>query len=919
MGLRRLVAFLLLSTASLFSQTAPVCTLPAIQVKSAPGNIFTEAQENQLGDVVVDQSLPYITIIHDETLARPLREIGAKLIAQLPTTMTYHFDVIELDEANAFSLPGGHIYVSRKLIALTQTEDELAAVLAHELGHEVTHQGAATFSRLFATLLGVHQVTTADDIRHRYNQMLDLQASKKVKLSKEEDDQLDADAVAIQALARAGYSASAFASMFDRVAETHGGKSSFFADLFGMTKPNTARFRKIQKTIATLPTECSTQRATGDSFAKWRTSIIEYDPTAAAEAHAPGLLWQKKLTPALRPGVKEIQYSSDGRYLLIQDSGAIHVATRDPLKEVFQIPAQRAYPAKFSLDGQRISFYMGNGEPRIEVWSVADQKRVEVHELHVKQRECPQSELSADGKVFACIQAREVSDGVYFDLVLYDVSNGAELLRFPKIRDATGWNAYVLLRQYTAVVNRHGSFELVSMHFSPDGHWLVAAFLNRMVAFDLTQRTKVEFPPQIAKLLGNSFVFLSPDRVLVSKFVGASSADVRSFPGGDLIKPDILIGAGWVRPTEDPNHVLVGPLDDYPLGIVDINTNKVALRLKGRSANVWKDEFAMERTGGDLSVNNLPDAKEKALLHLSDSQLGSVDLGVISGDLSWIAYTEGARGGVWNLATGERAYHLRDFNGAYFAGDTVHADMPKFEKSPRVIAHMKLPGSAVTTNELPGDDHFLQYGPIVLAFRSGKIGRHPKDEWYDSEVTQVRGLDVATLKELWTEPIAKRADAFHVHSTGDTFVIERDEKDVVNLEFQQLSTGKPLAKLAIKTNKHSFNVIDAVIAGDYLIVADDQSRSTIYKTSGEEVARVFGGYIMPSAKAGVLAVQSEEQGVFLYELATGKKIDTLQLGRPIVYYNFDSTGEKLFVLTSDQVAYAFDVEKLKTSATTGAN
>ena len=45
-------------------------------------------------------------------------------------------------EINAFALPGGFIYVNRGLIEAAETQDELAGVLAHEIGHVVARHGA---------------------------------------------------------------------------------------------------------------------------------------------------------------------------------------------------------------------------------------------------------------------------------------------------------------------------------------------------------------------------------------------------------------------------------------------------------------------------------------------------------------------------------------------------------------------------------------------------------------------------------------------------------------------------------------------------------------------------------------------------------------------------------------------------------
>ena len=63
-------------------------------------------------------------------------EIGKKLAAlsELPDE-PWTFQVVDTAEPNAFALPGGHVYVSRGLLALVNSEDELTGVIGHEIGH----------------------------------------------------------------------------------------------------------------------------------------------------------------------------------------------------------------------------------------------------------------------------------------------------------------------------------------------------------------------------------------------------------------------------------------------------------------------------------------------------------------------------------------------------------------------------------------------------------------------------------------------------------------------------------------------------------------------------------------------------------------------------------------------------------------
>ncbi len=75
-------------------------------------------------------------LVRDPELVAYVRALGARLAALSPRKdLSYGFNVVDMPEANAFALPGGHIYVSRGLLAISNSEDELANVIGHEIGH----------------------------------------------------------------------------------------------------------------------------------------------------------------------------------------------------------------------------------------------------------------------------------------------------------------------------------------------------------------------------------------------------------------------------------------------------------------------------------------------------------------------------------------------------------------------------------------------------------------------------------------------------------------------------------------------------------------------------------------------------------------------------------------------------------------
>src|SRR5262249_61347759 len=92
-------------------------------------------------------------------LNRSVEGVGHSLATHSPRQdVNYTFQIVEMDEPNAFALPGGHIFVSRGLIMLANTEAELAHVLGHEIGHVAARHAAKLDAHVktlgLATLLG---------------------------------------------------------------------------------------------------------------------------------------------------------------------------------------------------------------------------------------------------------------------------------------------------------------------------------------------------------------------------------------------------------------------------------------------------------------------------------------------------------------------------------------------------------------------------------------------------------------------------------------------------------------------------------------------------------------------------------------------------------------------------------------------
>jgi len=101
-----------------------------------------------------------------------LSSIGMKLVSALPPALTsgYEFSFQCIDEkyVNAFAYPGGKIYITDELIQdLQVTDDELAAVLAHEIGHVVHRHSMKGLIEPGIVAIAWHAIFYEDDDDHK--------------------------------------------------------------------------------------------------------------------------------------------------------------------------------------------------------------------------------------------------------------------------------------------------------------------------------------------------------------------------------------------------------------------------------------------------------------------------------------------------------------------------------------------------------------------------------------------------------------------------------------------------------------------------------------------------------------------------------------------------------------------------------
>lgn len=105
---------------------------------SRPGGGVSLDEEWQLGSQLAAQVTGRVKVVDDAAALIYLRSVGERIHAQTKlANRPFEFEIVDDPRVDAFSLPGGHIYVTTGLIARADKADMLAGVLAHEISHVV--------------------------------------------------------------------------------------------------------------------------------------------------------------------------------------------------------------------------------------------------------------------------------------------------------------------------------------------------------------------------------------------------------------------------------------------------------------------------------------------------------------------------------------------------------------------------------------------------------------------------------------------------------------------------------------------------------------------------------------------------------------------------------------------------------------
>jgi hypothetical protein len=217
-----------------------------------PGfNLFSKQDDLQIGQENAKQVLQQYEVVKNQFVQDYVQRIGQKLAAApeaKASGFNFTFTVLNVDQVNAFALPGGPMFIYTGLLKATDNEAQLAGVMGHEMSHVILRHGTheATKANAIGLLAGgIGALVGGGKIAES---VLGLGANS-VILKFSRDAETDADALGSHLMAASGYDPVQMARFFEKLNASGGQQLQILSD-----HPNPGnREVAIQAEVKTLP------------------------------------------------------------------------------------------------------------------------------------------------------------------------------------------------------------------------------------------------------------------------------------------------------------------------------------------------------------------------------------------------------------------------------------------------------------------------------------------------------------------------------------------------------------------------------------------------------------------------------------------------------------------------------------------
>ena len=206
---------------------------PLPDIGSSAGTVASPEEQRQYGFYMLHELRNQNVVLEDELLNDYVNTLGFRLVAySTKPDQPFTFFLVRDSQINAFAVPGGFVGVNTGLILMTHSEDELAAVLAHEVSHitqnhliraveaEQKMTPLMVLAMIGALAAAAHQnpYSTSNADMGAIATVQGLAAQMQINFTRA--DEIEADRIGINTLAKANFDPEAMADVFENMQRT---------------------------------------------------------------------------------------------------------------------------------------------------------------------------------------------------------------------------------------------------------------------------------------------------------------------------------------------------------------------------------------------------------------------------------------------------------------------------------------------------------------------------------------------------------------------------------------------------------------------------------------------------------------------------------------------------------------------------
>jgi predicted Zn-dependent protease len=271
--------------------------------KGNPGNginVYSLEREVEMGRKMATDVMRQARLLDDPVVVEYVNRLSQNLVRNSDARVPFTVRVIDSRQVNAFALPGGFLFVNTGMLLRTETEAELAGVLAHEIAHVAARHGTKQATRKeLVNYASMPLVLAGGWFGYSLRLLLGVAAPMGFNQFTRGMER-QADTLGLDYLYRSGYDPLAFVDFFERIGSLEKTRPGLVARMFSSHPMTSSRIKAAQHQIQRHMQSRPTYVVDTSEFDNIRARLVQREDISVPRRRGDGpFLHHRRNSPAI--------------------------------------------------------------------------------------------------------------------------------------------------------------------------------------------------------------------------------------------------------------------------------------------------------------------------------------------------------------------------------------------------------------------------------------------------------------------------------------------------------------------------------------------------------------------------------------------------------------------------------------------